>query len=363
MYKLIKKIAKKIFYFLQSFLYRIEKIDLLINQKLHLNDYVDQNIKHSKINVIDLGCYGDVPDYWKKYKCINFYGFDIDTIEINRQKKKYNNTGKYNFFNFRITEPQNLEKFKELYRSHYYDKNFYTQRTVQAYEHEKKKNYNDQQSIINYNLVSVDIPSITIGEIITTNLVPKDINFLKIDIDSNDHEVLYGADKLIDKKELFGIQIEVDFVKNKNSNSFRDFTEVTRYLQSKKMVLCNLSTSNYSSNDLPIKYLHSFPGPNLYGCPLMGDMIFFKHLNDEYLKSLNTDQIIKLLRLLEIFNMNHLAIEVLNNIKFSNNEGIFLISRNLLIKKFEQKNFFNFNNYKKYIQNYKLDKDKFLNIL
>jgi len=211
--------------------------------------------------------------------------------------------------------------------------------------------------------VSVDIPSITIGEIITTNLVPKDINFLKIDIDSNDHEVLYGADKLIDKKELFGIQIEVDFVKNKNSNSFRDFTEVTRYLQSKKMVLCNLSTSNYSSNDLPIKYLHSFPGPNLYGCPLMGDMIFFKHLNDEYLKSLNTDQIIKLLRLLEIFNMNHLAIEVLNNIKFSNNEGIFLIFRNLLIKKFEQKNFFNFNNYKKYIQNYKLDKDKFLNIL
>ena len=363
MYKIIKKTAKNFFFILQSFLHRIKKIDLLINQKLYLNDYVDQNIKHSKINVLDLGCYGDVPDYWHKYESVSFYGFDIDAPEINRQKKKYNNTGKYNFFNFRISEPQNLEKFKELYRSHYYNKNFYTQRTVQAYAHEKKKNYNDQQSIINYNLVSKDIPSITIGEIITTNLVPKDINFLKIDIDSNDHEVLYGADKLIDQKDLFGIQIEVDFVKWKNSNSFRDFTEVTRYLQSKKMVLCNLSTSSYSSNDLPIKYMYNFPGPNFYGCPLQGDMIFFKHLNDEYLKSLKTDQIIKLLRLLEIFNMNHLAIEVLNNINFSDNDKLSSILRDLLIKKFEQNNFLKLNSYNKYIQSYNINKKKFLNLL
>ena len=99
------------------------------------------------------------------------------------------------------------------------------------------------------------------------NLInPKEINFLKIDIDSNDHEVLYGADNLLDNDNFFGLQIEVDFAKAKGVN-YRNYIEVLRYMNSKNFNLLKRALSEEFD-------------PNLYGFYQRTFIIPFENNNE-----------------------------------------------------------------------------------
>ena len=81
-------------------------------------------------------------------------------------------------------------------------------------------------------------------------------------------------------------------------------------------------TNSYSSDKIPEKFFYNFNGQNLNGTDLYGDLIFFKTLDNNFLKTLDKDQLINYCRILEIHNLNGMAAEILlgNKNKFDFND-------------------------------------------
>lgn len=337
---------------------RIYLADQLTNHNLNFNKFVENKYQENFLNFLDIGCFGELPQYLLSLKNYNFYGIDIDKNEIERQKKFYTKKN-LNFYNYKIVEPNNLEDIRKNFVDNNFNKDQYTLEKVQAYNHDiSNRNLNKNKNFTKENFTE---KKINIDNAVKELINSKEINFLKIDIDSNDHEVLYGADKLLSNDKLFGIQIEVDFIKPKGFK-FRNFTEVIRYLNHKGYNLHNFISSRYSSEYLPTKYLYSFPGPNENGTPLSGDLVFFKNFDEFFLKKLNFDDCLKLLRLLEIYNQNHIAIELINKTFSIDN-----LQKNELkteiIKQYSIDYFGKKLEYRDYFENYKKNKDKFFNII
>ena len=345
---------------LKYFKRRIDIADSLTSSVLYFNNYIENKHKENFINILDIGCFGQIPEHFTKLKNFNFYGIDIDTEEINRQKNHYKGKN-FNFFNYKVIEPSNLSKLRQNFIEPESIKDRFVIEKIQNNHHyissSKLSTLNKNQ---NFTKNYFTEKKTTIDDAFNNLIHPKEVNFLKIDIDANDHEVLYGADNLLDSDKLFGIQIEVDYVKAKEGR-FRDFIEVLRYMNSKNFNLVNFVHSRYSSEFLPTKYLYSFPGPNYNGSPLMGDLVFFKNFNEDSLKKLNEDDIMKILRLFEIYNQDHIAIELINRVKdFSDEKKNEFKSE--FIKKYSLEFFGEIFDYDEYCERYRKDKNKFLNI-
>lgn len=333
----------------------------LTSSVLYFNNYIENKYKENFINILDVGCFGQLPEHFITLRNFNFYGIDIDTEEINRQKKFYKEK-KFSFFNYKVVEPDNLEKLRENFVEPAQKKDRYVIEKVQCYHHNisssKLSNINKNQ---NYTKKYFTEKKITIDDAVYNLINPKEINFLKIDIDSNDHEVLYGADNLLNNDNFFGLQIEVDFAKAKGIN-YRNYIEVLRYMNSKNFNLLNFVNSKYSSELLPTKYLYNFPGPNENGSPLMGDLVFFKNFDDKFLEKLSENDVIKVLRFLEIYNQSHIAVELISRTKnFTEDQKKEFMSE--LIKKYSLDFFGKALDYDAYCKEYYKNKDHYINVI
>lgn len=346
---------------LKYFKRRTDIAESLTSSKLYFNNFIENKHKENFINILDIGCFGQIPAYFTKLKNFNFYGIDIDAEEINRQKNHYKEKN-FNFFNYKVVEPSNLSKLRQNFVEPETIKDQFVIEKVQSNHHNisnsKLSTLNKNQ---NYTKNYFTEKKTTIDDAFNNLIYPKEVNFLKIDIDHNDHEVLYGADNLLDNDKFFGLQIEVDFVKKKGGY-FRNHIEVLRYMNSKNFNLINFVNSKYSSELLPTKYLYNFPGPNYNGSPLTGDLVLFRNFDDKFLEKLSEDDVIKILRLLEIYNQEHVAIELINKSKnFSDvvkNEF-----KSEFVKKYSLDLFGEILDYKQYCEKYIKNKDKFLNII
>ena len=270
------------------------------------------NLKSNYLNILDIGCFGkNIPEQFSSQKNINFYGVDIDTNNINFLKKKYTNNKNYFFFNNKIVEPKNLNKFLKIYKYNFKNKykNIYFEKSAfQKYDEMDREKKKIKKDFTN----SPSKPDeITIDQLILKNNI-KNINFLKIDIDSNDSDVLYGSEHILKKNDLFGIKIEVKF---SEPNCRKNFYEPFLYLSDHNFVLHKIITNSYASDKIPEKFFYNFNGQNFNGTDLYGDLIFFKTLDNNFIKTLDKYKLLNFCKILEIHNLDGMAAEILLNSK------------------------------------------------
>lgn len=277
------------------------------------------NLKNNYLKILDIGCFGEsIPIQYSSQKNINFYGVDISTNNINFLAKKYSNNLNYFFYNNKVMAPKNLDAFHQIYKHSFKNKykNIAFERTTsQKYSKFKKKiNQIDQKQTNS----STKLCEATIDEILLKNNI-KNINFLKIDIDSNDTDVLYGCENLLKNDNLFGIKVEVNYT---NPVSPKNIYEPYLYLSDHNFVLHKIITSSYASDKIPEKFFYNFSAQNFNGTDVYGDLIFFKTLDNNFIQTLNEDQLINYCRILEIHNLNGIAAEILliNKNKFNSKD-------------------------------------------
>jgi len=277
------------------------------------------NFKDNFLNILDIGCFGDsIPEQYSSQKNINFYGVDIDKNNINLLKKKYSNNKNYFFYNNKVIEPKNLSRFHKIYKHDF--KNKYKNIAFESATYQKYSEINKSADQIGQNQTNAPAkPSeATIDEILLKNNIDN-INFLKIDIDSNDTDVLYGSENLLKNDNLFGIKVEVNYT---NPVSSKNIYEPYLYLSDHNFVLHKIITSSYASDKIPEKFFYNFSAQNFNGTDLYGDLIFFKTLDNNFIQTLNEDQLINYCRILEIHNLNGIAAEILltNKNKFNSKD-------------------------------------------
>lgn len=270
------------------------------------------NFEDNFLNILDIGCFGDsIPEQYLSQKNINFYGVDIDKNNINLLKKKYSNNKNYFFYNNKVVAPKNLDAFHKIYKHDFINK--YKNIPFDSATYEKYSDIEKKVNQLNHNSNNTftEPSEVTIDEILLKNNIDN-INFLKIDIDSNDSDVLYGSKNILKKDNLFGIKIEVNFA---YPDSSKNIYEPYLYLSDHNFVLHKIITNSYTSDKIPEKFFYNFRGQNLNGTDLYGDLIFFKTLDNNFLKTLTINQLLNYCRILEIHNLNGMAAEILLNEK------------------------------------------------
>jgi len=97
-----------------------------------------------------------------------------------------------------------------------------------------------------------------------------DFDYLKIDIDGSDFEVLQTFDGKLKPAGVLGVQLEVNFV-GTDGPSDHTFHNTDRFMRRQGYELIRLDVRNYSSRALPGRYVWPTPAETLFGRPFQGE--------------------------------------------------------------------------------------------
>jgi len=100
-----------------------------------------------------------------------------------------------------------------------------------------------------------------------------EFDYLKIDIDGSDFEVLQTFDGKLASAGVLGVQLEVNFV-GTDAATDHTFHNTDRFMRRQGYELFRLDVRNYSSRALPSRYVWPTPAETLSGRPFQGEAYY-----------------------------------------------------------------------------------------
>jgi hypothetical protein len=141
------------------------------------------------------------------------------------------------------------------------------------------------------------------------------VDFLKLDVDGPDFEVLVSVDGLLAAGPVLGVGMEVNFF---GSGAPTDHTlhNTDRFLKERGFELFDLSARRYSTGALPARFVLPVPAETATGRVLQGDALYFRDVaNLEHRASmmdrLRPTQLLKLACLFDLCGLADCAAEIL----------------------------------------------------
>lgn len=139
------------------------------------------------------------------------------------------------------------------------------------------------------------------------------VDFLKIDVDGNDFEILHSFDRALDDLKILGVGIEVR-VWGSDDETDGTFHNVDRFLKAHGFELFNLSLRRYSTATLPSRFVSRAPGATEFGRVHHGDAMYARDLGsglyEEFAKALTPDKLLNLAAIFAIFDLPDCAAEI-----------------------------------------------------
>src|SRR3954471_14076850 len=141
------------------------------------------------------------------------------------------------------------------------------------------------------------------------------VDFLKVDVDGPDVEVLESAREVLTANRVLGVGMEVNWFGSGNPTE-HSFHTTDRFLREQGFTLFGLTFRSYSRTDLPAPFEFEFYAQTRFGQPYQGDAIYLRDLAAPHLAELATDyppeKLIKLACIYELMGLVDGAAEVLN---------------------------------------------------
>lgn len=144
---------------------------------------------------------------------------------------------------------------------------------------------------------------------------PEDVDFIKIDTDGSDYQVLCGAKELLSTRQVLGVGVESQFqgLVHDESNTFRN---IDRLLTGQGFTLFDFEIYRYSRAALPRPFVYPMPAQTIGGQVLFGDALYLRDAGKEgferdWATAFPPDKIVKLACLFEIFGLEDCAVELL----------------------------------------------------
>jgi hypothetical protein len=101
----------------------------------------------------------------------------------------------------------------------------------------------------------------------------KNVDYLKIDIDRDDHEVLLSFDGRFEEFGLMALQLEVMFI-GSEADRQHTFHSTDRFMRRQGFELFDLEVRRYSARALPGRYIWPTPAESVFGRPFMGEAYY-----------------------------------------------------------------------------------------
>ena len=162
-------------------------------------------------------------------------------------------------------------------------------------------------------------PSAVIGvdDIVRTENLAT-VDFLKIDVDGPDLEVLESARDILTTSRVLGVGMEVNWFGSANPTE-HTFHNTDRSLREQGFTLFGLTVRKYSRTDLPAPFEKEAFAYTHFGQPYQGDAIYVRDLAADYLAAIAADyppeKLIKLACIYELIGVPDCAAEVLDRFK------------------------------------------------
>ena len=277
--------------------------------KNRLVKYLDYLKFNDKFTIIDIGARGNIgePLSWIPEKYLNFIGFEPDREEFIKLKNKF----KYRkYFNFALSDKKKIKTFwnlKDPSSSSFYEPNI---------EHNMR--YNKAHHL---NRVVSHKSKIACNKLDNLAKDIKDLDFLKIDTDGSEFDILKSGHTLL-KKNSSMVLIETwcdPIYKN-----IKMFDEIIKLMRSYGYRVIDIDKSaapwkfdtNIKFSELDLTIQNGF------------EILFIKEY--EKLIKLNNKKVIKLIILLDLFGYKNFAYHLANNSKNINKKTLNKINKKII---------------------------------
>ena len=141
------------------------------------------------------------------------------------------------------------------------------------------------------------------------------VDFLKVDVDGPDLEVLESAREVLGERQVLGVGLEVNWFGSANPTE-HTFHNTDLFLREQGYALFGITFRNYSRTDLPAPFAHEFYAQTRFGQPYQGDAIYVRDLaateNLDLADSYPAEKLVKLACVYELIGLPDCAAEVLN---------------------------------------------------
>ena len=285
-----------------------------------LLDYLAEIKSPRTFLLVDVGCSGGIDRQWRRLRGrLRAIGFDPDVREIERlrAREKNPNVSYENVFAglppdhpFARQRHDRLElernPWPRLSTARYLELVYPSER--ETADKEKRSANLWQAAQLADRASPVFLPEYLLGKGITS------LDFLKIDVDGADFDILNSFDHALEELQVLGVGIEVRFWGSEGGTD-GTFHNVDRFLKARGFELFNLTIRRYSMTALPSRFQARAPGATEFGRVHQGDAMYARDLGSglyrEFADSLSADKILNLAAIFAIFDLPDCAAELL----------------------------------------------------
>jgi hypothetical protein len=273
-----------------------------------LLDYVAEISAANEFVLVDIGCAGGIDRKWRRLgRRLRAIGFDANPAEIENLKGRVGNAN-VTYLNTVATIDLQHPFAKRKAGQQDCQRNTWPRTSAKQYVdlvHQREPAGQGETPAFSPGRAAVVVP-----EYLQQSGV--NLDFLKIDVDGKDFDVLNSFDQALSDLAVMGVGVEVNFC-GSDCETDNTFHNVDRFLKARGFELFALSTRRYSVAALPSRFLGG-AGPTETGRILQGDAMYARDLAsglyDDFAKSLSADKLLNLLAILAIFNLPDCAAEV-----------------------------------------------------
>jgi len=265
--------------------------------------------------LIDVGCSGGIGSDWQHFgDFLTAYGFDPQKAEIDRLNRTESNPN-ISYHAYFVGDPDSPYSLKntDFHKPSYF--NPFNFKSAWA-AHESTQDTSKFQSNPIFSESTEEW--ITIPTFVEQREIA-DIDFVKIDTDGNDLEILISCMPLVRTKNILGFMIESNFT-GSEAETQNNFANVDKVMKKNGFVLFNLSMTRYSSRDLPMPFVYDIFAQTTIGQPIQCDLIYLRDggsvFYENFWKSkLSIDKIVKLACLFDLMNLPDMTASLINKYK------------------------------------------------
>lgn len=274
------------------------------------------------LQVMDVGCSGGISPQWRAFEpSLRVLGVDPLITEIDRLKEQEESPN-IHYLNAYVGLPPNSDVMIGQGDHDPIGANPWNRlsaglavRILRAKlpEKERLSTLNDWQRLpMTTNQSRIGIDRLAKSEGLTG------LDFIKIDVDGDDLNVLLSAEKIIHSSPVIGLMLEVNFF-GSDSRFDHTFHNTDRMMRRWGFELFDLTVRKYSSAALPARFTHDIPSETQFGRPYQGDALYLRDPLGRHVTTgtscpnLDTHKLLKLACLFQCFGLPDHAAEVISN--------------------------------------------------
>jgi FkbM family methyltransferase len=265
----------------------------------------------SPVGLVDVGASGGIDYYWNVFDtCLKAVGFDPLIKEVERLNAIHQN-GSQRYYPYLV----GYKRYNELVppsvpsaQPSLYGRTSAT-RAQEITRCNYARTFYDQtgEGLFAKDLIELD------EFFLRTH--PMDVDFVKIDTDGSDYQVLLGAQELLARSPVLGVAVECQF-HGLVHDSANIFSNIDRLLRQLGFSLFDIEVYRYSRAALPKPFVYRIPAQTTAGQVLWADALYCRDAGEQGYEAtwsvpLTEWKILKLACMLEIFGLEDCTAELL----------------------------------------------------